>query len=68
MAALRRWEQHAQGAGGAEGCAQTLDDAHRSGYIVGEWHNIRRDLEAACKRAKIDRISPTICGEPSLPE
>jgi integrase len=31
---------------------------NRSGSVVGEWLNIRRDLEAACKRAKIDRISP----------
>ena len=28
------------------------------GPIVGEWLNVRRDLAAACARAKIDRISP----------
>ena len=27
LAALHRWEQQAQGAGGAEGCPHTLDDA-----------------------------------------
>jgi integrase len=29
-----------------------------SGHIVGEWMNIRRDLERACDRAKIDPVTP----------
>ena len=28
------------------------------GPIVGEWLNVRRDLAAACERAKIQRVSP----------
>ncbi len=39
--------------------AQVLDVATlRTGPIVGAWPNARRDLNAACKRARIAHISP----------
>jgi integrase len=30
----------------------------RSGLIVGEWLNVRRDLGAACDRVKVPRVTP----------
>jgi integrase len=39
--------------------AQVLGKERKdAGPIVGAWPNVRRDLEAACERAKIDKVTP----------
>lgn len=38
--------------------AVLLRSRQAKGYIVGEWGNVRRDLHAACERAKIPPCSP----------
>lgn len=38
-----------------------LDDVpplQREGAVVDRWHSVRRDLHAACDRAKVPRVSP----------
>lgn len=38
-----------------------LDGAPKEGPMFKRWPNIRRDLAAACVRAKVDRITPRDC-------
>jgi integrase len=37
---------------------ETVPQAQRRGLVAGHWGNVRRDLTATCKRAKVPRVTP----------